>query len=155
MAQNAAPFTGPVPAKQFIQLHWTEEDGKVQVIRFWGYARSVPDPLINGPRVDIEMCQPAIIGIPEGLQTARAQRKIERKKRRREDERVKWRRGVDAIIEGVAEQTADILARMREEERGEERAREEKIVEGHGDGGRDLDTTNEYNDFEFVRVPGQ
>ena len=72
----------------------------------------------------------------------------------REDDRVKRRRGVDDIIEGVAERTADILARMQEEER-EEKAREEKIVEGHEDGGRDLDTTNEYNDFEFVRVPGQ
>ena len=75
-AASASAATAPnVPLKQFISLSW-ENNGNVQLFRFWGYARTVNDPIMGTSRVDIELTQQAVFGVAPGAPTRRELRKI-------------------------------------------------------------------------------
>lgn len=152
-------------AHQLIQINWVDEDGRIESVRVWGYARNVADPL-NGPRVDIEVLQTALFGVQQGEATNRALRRINRKRQRKEEATKKEsRRRVENLVKIAAEKAVAKAAQRREIEEMEEmerRGREEDIPnqdqEDHqgeevedipqmeGAGGHD-------DEFEFRMVP--
>ena len=125
MAQNAATAAiYGMPMPQFINIHW-EANGKVETLRFWGYARTIQDPIsAMVERVDIELRQEAIFAIPRGAETDKALKKQHRKRKREEAAKQKADdRRATRLMRRMAEAT---VAEVREEERvrrEEERAR--------------------------------
>ena len=79
----AAPSTSsPTHAPQLITLTWTSEEGRVESVRLWGFARTVTDCLWAAPRIDVEVLQTAVYGVQRGEPTNNFLRETGRKRRR-------------------------------------------------------------------------
>ena len=101
-------------------------------MRVWGYARTVNDPLMTGPQVNMEVLQSALFGVQPGSATNKALQKVTQKRKRREEvARQDRKRKLDDLFLRVAERAVEVAARRRELE--EERVRnEEEATEEHG-----------------------
>ena len=128
-----AAANAQAPTQQLIQINWIDEDGKVESVRVWGYARTVNDPLMTGPRVDVEVLQSALFGVQSGSATNKALQKITRKRKRREEAaRQDRKRKLDDLFLQVAERAVEVAARRRELE--EEARRNEEEIAGAEEG---------------------
>ena len=99
----------------------------MQTTRVWGYARTITDTLWSEARVDVEVLQAAVFGIPPGAETTQFLRVAGQKRRRhaRRSERARKRR-IDDLVLQVANSAADVALRRREEEEENERRREDE-----------------------------
>lgn len=157
-----AAANAQAPAQQLIQINWIDGDGKVDSVRVWGYARTVNDPLMIGPRVDVEVLQSALFGIQPGSAINKALQKITRKRKRREEAvRKDRKRKLDDLFLRVAERAVEVAARRRELEEEARRNEEEIAGEEEENGGEDAEYTppvdraggHNEEDFNFVMVP--
>ena len=146
-AASAPAANAPnVPMKQYICLSW-ENNGHVQMFRFWGYARTVNDPIMGTSRVDIELTQQAVIGVAPGAPTCRELKKI-RWKRKAEDEAVREekRQRINEVIQrtarAIVRDMRETVGQEEEEEAGGRAESSHGEAEIHGES-RFLDEANE------------
>ena len=131
-----ASGTAPTPAQQLIQINWVDNEGRIDNVRVWGYARTISDPLSPVARVDVEVVQSALFGVPAGAATTRALRRLNRKRRREEKEAEEARkRKREEFMWEMGEKAVDmVLKRKAVEEIGGrstmavEEAREEEDI---------------------------
>ena len=116
MAQQAAvSAVYGMPTPQFVTINW-EYEGKVETLRFGGYAHTVQDPIsAMVERVEVELRQEAIFAVPQGAETKKALQKRQRKRRREENvKKAKDEQRAKQILRRMVEAT---MAKIREEER--------------------------------------
>ena len=146
-------------AQQLIQINWIDGDGKVESVWVWGYARTVNDPLMIGPRVDVEVLQSTLFGVQPGSATNKALQKVTQKRKRREEAtRQDRKRKLDDLFLRVAERVVEVAARQRELEEERGRNEEEAMEENRGEDAEyappeDGAGGNNDEDFNFVMVP--
>ena len=144
-----------VPQKQFITLSW-ENNGNAQTFRFWGYARSVTDPIMGTSRVDIELTQQALFGVAPGMPTRRELKKIRRKRKAEMEafQEEKKRRMTEVIQKTAKAIVKEALELREEEEEAEEAGSSHGEAEVQGDPRfPDDEYEEEEEDPDFLQVP--
>ena len=102
----------------------------MELVRLWGFARTVTDALWEAPRVDVEILQTAVYGVQQGGATNNFLRETGRKRRRQavRTERARKCR-IDELILQMANTAADVALRRRDEEEDAQRQRVEEDVQ--------------------------
>ena len=105
MAQVTA---ASLPAPQLVTITWMDDE-QPQTVRLWGHARNVLDPLTPASRVDIEVVQAHLPGLPQGAATSRQLQRFRRKRQREQEEEKeeKTRKKMKEILRKIMDEEID------------------------------------------------